>query len=170
MTESKSIRAIARTTSDRAIHTPYDDEHKHAAPEWIRIGFLQSRGKHMEGGNASKAGKRRALAYVAGPMSGRPALNRPAFEKARREIEANPRVKAVIPFDLYTPKGPALECPALAWTEAMVRCLPKVKVSSVVYFLAGWQQSSGASAEHRKAMEWHKKIVYEKEDEAWASA
>jgi hypothetical protein len=93
--------------------------------------------------------------YLAGPISCLPDANRPAFEAERRRILALGLMDAavVIPHELYQPVGPALECPALCWCEAMCVCLPAVERAAMVFLVPGWQASSGAcrEREHAKA-------------------
>lgn len=99
--------------------------------------------------------------YVAGPVSGRPNQNREAFERARRDIEINPLVKAIVPFDVYRPSMMAERCPALEWCQAMLACLPVVEIVDYVYLLAGWRGSRGACVEAAAAKAKGKRCLYE---------
>lgn len=98
------------------------------------------------------------IVYVSGPVSGRPDLNRPIFEIARRKIEEIGH-KAIIPIDLCWDlvDGP---CKAFIWTACMVRCLDALDRADAILMLEGWQDSRGARIERQKAKEKRLKIVY----------
>jgi hypothetical protein len=93
------------------------------------------------------------IIYLAGPVSGYPDGNRPAFEALRRRILAvlTEGVEVVIPQELYTPQGEALRCPALRWCEAMLACLPVVERAAIVFMVQGWEGSPGARREQEHA-------------------
>lgn len=93
--------------------------------------------------------------YIAGPISGKTDQNRPAFEAERARISArlHPRHKIIIPHDIYESTGPALDCPAICWCEAMVACLCVVETVDMVMLLPGWEASSGARRERLWARE-----------------
>lgn len=95
------------------------------------------------------------MIYIAGPISGRSEGNRPAFEAlvARIAQTLNAETEIVIPHDLYTPTGPALDCPALCWCEAMVVCLGAVERAAMVFMVPDWEDSPGARRERDWARE-----------------
>ncbi len=83
--------------------------------------------------------------YIAGPVSGIPLYNLPAFQEARALLEKS-GVECVIPHDIYHPGDS--KCPAVIWCEAMLKCLPELESSDAVLFLPGWEGSPGARREH----------------------
>lgn len=188
--------AKTHVPSDRQVHEPALRSKYHAAPSWLLITKSQFEGKHSDSSGKGAIGRppehpicdkcsRRHPAgrpcgsyghkkqygipvYVMGPMTGHPNMNREAFERARREIEANPKVRAIIPFDLYEPGPQAAKCPALTWCEAMLVCLPAVAKAKYAYALAGWQGSRGAQREWEVALKRDIPIIYEqKGDVLW---
>ncbi|ATP90364.1 DUF4406 domain-containing protein [Aeromonas caviae] len=88
--------------------------------------------------------------YIAGPMSGLPDCNRPAFH-----AEANhQRERGHIPLN------PATLPDGLSQAEYMACCLPMV-------MLAGWRDSQGATAEFHLAMKCGKVIRQAEDGFAW---
>jgi len=83
--------------------------------------------------------------YIAGPVSGIPLYNLPAFQEARRLLESS-GVECVIPHDIYQPSDS--KCPAVIWCEAMLKCLPALESCDAVFFLPGWELSPGSRREH----------------------
>lgn len=87
--------------------------------------------------------------YIAGPMTGLPDYNRPAFNAAAKilsqcgEIVLNPAV---------LPDGMRHE-------EYMTICLAMVEVCDAVMLLPGWEQSVGAQMEHKRARELGKEVI-----------
>lgn len=78
--------------------------------------------------------------YVCGPVTGRPGLNRPAFEEARRALEAA-GYEAIVPHDFVAPDA---EHPA-----AMRLCIATLCNGDIdgVALLGGWRSSRGALCE-----------------------
>ncbi|HCD6082125.1 TPA: DUF4406 domain-containing protein [Enterobacter asburiae] len=82
-----------------------------------------------------------AIVYIAGPMSGLPFFNRPAFNQAAAELSKkgftvlNP---ATLPNGLTQPQYMDICC-------AMLRCADKI------FMLSHWERSDGASAEYALA-------------------
>ena len=76
--------------------------------------------------------------YIAGPVTGRPDLNRDAFEEARLALEAA-GYEAVVPLDLV---------PADAeWGYAMRQCIASMMTCDGVARLPDWRSSRGARVE-----------------------
>ncbi|WP_182310687.1 DUF4406 domain-containing protein [Aeromonas media] len=86
--------------------------------------------------------------YIAGPMSGLPEFNRPAFftmaerVKAKGFIALNP---AILPDGLTQP-------------EYMAICIEMVKMADRILLLPGWQKSDGAKAEYALARKLGKAV------------
>ncbi|MGL5224436.1 MAG: DUF4406 domain-containing protein [Aeromonas sp.] len=89
--------------------------------------------------------------YIAGPMTGLPDFNRPAFFAADEVICAAGDVAL----------NPAILPDGLTQAEYMAVCIEFVKMADVLVMLPGWQESNGAVAEYTLArklgihiMEW----------------
>lgn len=80
--------------------------------------------------------------YIAGPVTGLPKLNRPAFEAAAETLRAVSH-EPVIPHDHV----PAHAC----WKSAMKICLPELLGCDYVALLPGWEDSRGAKIEKKLA-------------------
>ena len=81
--------------------------------------------------------------YLAGPMTGLPDYNYPAFH----------RYAAMLRDWGYTVTNPA-ENPAPpcgTWEGYMAMALPQVRAAQLVVFLPGWKKSRGAKKEHALA-------------------
>lgn len=91
--------------------------------------------------------------YIAGPMTGLPSLNFPAFEAEAKRYRArgchveNP---AEINPDVTKP-----------WEECMRLDIPRMLTCDTVVMLPGWQQSKGAKIEHDLALALGMAIVYQ---------
>jgi hypothetical protein len=85
------------------------------------------------------------MAYIAGPITGRPDRNRPAFAAARLEVERITGARVTIPHDFVKESD--------AETTAMVLCLVaicdtvKLGVPFFVVLLPGWRDSLGTAVE-----------------------
>ena len=88
--------------------------------------------------------------YIAGPMTGLPDFNRPAF----RVVE---QVLAKEGFHVLNPA----DNEANDWLGYMRRSLCQIADADIVFFLRGWRESKGASLEHRIAQELGLIIRYE---------
>lgn len=91
--------------------------------------------------------------YIAGPMSGLPELNRPAFHKAETELYGGG----------YTVLNPAKLPDGLTQPEYMDICLAMLRCVDIVYVLAGWETSAGARAELALAEKIGLVVVYQGE-------
>jgi len=92
--------------------------------------------------------------YIAGPMTGYPKFNFPAFDKARDILE--PDWNVISPADMdrdlgFDPDDGIVTAEFLR--DAMRRDIDAVMHVDALYALAGWEQSKGASAEVALA-EW----------------
>lgn len=88
--------------------------------------------------------------YLAGPMTGLPDFNRPAFFRQAEQVAASGHIvlnPAVLPL-------------GLAHHEYMAICLPMVEIADELLMLPGWEQSKGAKMEHSKAQDLGKPINY----------
>ena len=97
--------------------------------------------------------------YIAGPMSGYPEFNFPAFFSAQEKLEAegwtvfNPAAKETekeVQKDVSFASGDNTVLVSNGWdykTAFMWDC-DKVINGDAIYMLPGWEKSAGASAEH----------------------
>ena len=82
--------------------------------------------------------------YVAGPVTGVPELNRPAFEEAAGRIVGAGHT-AIVPH-WFVPAD-------ASWQDAMRTSLDLLAACEVVALLDGWERSRGAKLEARVAYE-----------------
>lgn len=105
--------------------------------------------------------------YIAGPMSGYPEFNFPAFFKAQADLEAqgykvwNPAAKDSedeVQGDGSYATGDAKALIQSGWDfrSAYVWDLTKVVQSDGIYMLKGWEASPGARGEHAAAVAMQK--------------
>lgn len=86
--------------------------------------------------------------YVAGPMSGLPEYNRPAFfAEAKRQAAMG-----------YVVLNPATLPDGLTQAEYMSICLPMVMAADAIVMLPGWERSAGATAERFLAIKLRKEV------------
>ena len=102
------------------------------------------------------------IIYVAGPMRGFDAENKPAFEEMKRYIEQDSHIQGVevqviIPHDIM-PKELNGPLPMEMYIRSDVEV---VLNSTIVYMLRGWEKSKGASAEHAIALWANKQVRYQ---------
>lgn len=95
--------------------------------------------------------------YIAGPMSGLPECNRPAFH-----AEANHQRQ----LD-HIPLNPALLPEGLTQAEYMGICIEMVKIADELIMLPGWRDSQGATAEFHLAIKLGKVIRQAEDGFAW---
>jgi hypothetical protein len=81
--------------------------------------------------------------YVAGPMSGLPHLNFPAFHAAAAHLRTYG----------YTVVNPAEINPdhSMSWEDCMRKDIAELVTCSAIYLLPGWHNSKGATLEHHIA-------------------
>lgn len=88
--------------------------------------------------------------YIAGPMTGLPEHNYPAFNAAEKALAREG-------FHVLNPAHNE----ANDWLGYMRRALAQIINADIVFFLRGWRKSKGASMEHRIAVELGLVICYE---------
>jgi nucleoside 2-deoxyribosyltransferase len=93
--------------------------------------------KHLAGVSAIKK------VYISGPITGLPALNKPAFDAAADTLRAQ-GLQAVNPHDNGVP-------PAEAWDKHMRADIKLLMDCDAVVLLQGWENSRGARIEMRLA-------------------
>lgn len=94
--------------------------------------------------------------YIAGPMSGFPDGNRPAFHRAAAGLRA----------EGHTVLDPALLPMDLDDKAYLPICTAMIDAADAIYMLEGWQDSPGARAEKCYAVRQGKKLRYELSDPA----
>lgn len=95
--------------------------------------------------------------YIAGPMSGLPDCNRPAFyAEANHQRERG-----------HIPLNPAILPEGLTQAEYMACSLPMVMLADELVMLPGWRDSQGATAEFHLAMKCGKVIRQAEDSFAW---
>lgn len=89
--------------------------------------------------------------YIAGPMTGYPDLNFPAFNKEAAKL----RKKG------YTVINPAEVNPdvTMAWAECMRKDIAELVQCDAIKLLKGWENSKGATLEHHIAERLELKIM-----------
>lgn len=77
--------------------------------------------------------------YLAGPMTGLPALNFPAFHAAAKGLRA-------AGHDVVNPAEIVVD-PDVCWAECMRRDIPQLCTCEAIAVLSGWEKSRGATLE-----------------------
>lgn len=101
--------------------------------------------------------QQRKIVYIAGPMSGLPEYNRPAFntealhQQQKGHVVLNP---AILPAGLTEP-------------QYMGICIEMVKIADEVIMLPNWVNSQGATAEFHYAMKCGKVIRQAEDGFVW---
>lgn len=96
--------------------------------------------------------------YIAGPITGLPDLNKPAFDaEEERLLEEGHAV-----YNPHTiPQHPSsLKDPEEVWRYYMRICIPRLCMCGEARFLPGWEKSRGAVWEHRIAEMLGLKLSY----------
>lgn len=114
--------------------------------------------------------------YIAGPMSGYPEFNFPAFFDAESNLKAggwtvfNPankeQEKELDPTSFETGDAKLAVAAGFDFREAYLWDVSRVIESDAIYLLPGWQYSPGACGEHAVAVAMKKhysdyEIIYE---------
>lgn len=92
--------------------------------------------------------------YIAGPMSGLPEFNRPAFHLA--DVLLTKSGKVVL--------NPATLPDGLSQPEYMDICCAMVRCADALFMLNGWERSNGAVAEYHLAKKLGKDILFQSEN------
>lgn len=79
--------------------------------------------------------------YIAGPMTGLPENNYPAFHTAAAQYRATG-------FTVLNPAENLPPCPAPVWSDWMRLGLPQLLQCRGIVLLPGWEHSRGARIEH----------------------
>lgn len=91
-------------------------------------------------------------AYIAGPMTGLPDLNFPAFHRAAAHFRAQ-GVDVVNPAEINAD-------PTAGWNECMRNDIRELVTCDSIVLLPGWERSKGASLEHYIARQLELRVVY----------
>ncbi|WP_208952450.1 DUF4406 domain-containing protein [Rahnella sp. ChDrAdgB13] len=91
--------------------------------------------------------------YIAGPMTGPPHFNRPAFQQAAINLS----------FEKHVPLNPAILPDGLTEADYMAVGLTMLQRADAIYLLAGWQFSAGARAEHALALKLGLEVIEQRE-------
>lgn len=94
--------------------------------------------------------------YIAGPMTGIPKFNRPAFHFEAMRLSSEGHVVL----------NPATLPDGLSQPEYMDICLAMLRCADAIHMLHGWKESEGAVAEHAMAKKLGIKISYQFEGAA----
>lgn len=82
--------------------------------------------------------------YIAGPMTGLPELNFPAFHAEAARLRA-------MGYDVVNPAELNTD-PAAAWSDCMRVDIAQLVTCQMIAMLPGWQGSRGATLEHHIAV------------------
>lgn len=87
--------------------------------------------------------------YIAGPMTGLPHFNRPAFQQAALNLS----------FEKHVPLNPAILPDGLTEADYMAVGITMLQRADAIYLLTGWQFSTGARAEHALAVKLGLEVI-----------
>ncbi len=91
--------------------------------------------------------------YIAGPMTGLPHFNRPAFQQAAINLS----------FEKHVPLNPAILPDGLTEADYMAVGITMLQRADAIFLLTGWQFSAGARAEHALALKLGLEVIEQKE-------
>lgn len=91
--------------------------------------------------------------YIAGPMTGLPHFNRPAFQQAAISLL----------FEKHIPLNPAILPDGLTEADYMAIGLTMLQRAEAIYLLTGWQFSAGARAEHALALKLGLEVIEQRD-------
>lgn len=91
--------------------------------------------------------------YIAGPMTGLPHFNRPAFQQAAISLS----------FEKHIPLNPAILPDGLTEADYMAIGLTMLQRAEAIYLLTGWQFSAGARAEHALALKLGLEVIEQRD-------
>lgn len=86
---------------------------------------------------------------IAGPMTGLPQFNRPAFHQAALNLS----------FEHHVPLNPAILPDGLTEADYMAVGITMLQRADAIFLLTGWQRSAGARAEHALALKLSLEII-----------
>lgn len=89
--------------------------------------------------------------YLAGPMTGLPAMNYPAFHAAAAQLRSAG----------HQVENPAENEPCDSWLAYMRLSLTQIARSDELFMLRGWEKSKGATLEHDIAKALGMPIAYQ---------
>ena len=87
--------------------------------------------------------------YIAGPMTGLPQFNRPAFHQAALNLS----------FEHHVPLNPAILPDGLTEADYMAVGITMLQRADAIFLLTGWQFSAGARAEHALALKLGLEVI-----------
>lgn len=90
--------------------------------------------------------------YVAGPMTGHPELNFPAFHAAAAELRA-------LGHHVENPAEINAD-PKAQWLDCMRADIARLVTCDAVHMLPGWEKSRGAKVEHGLAVGLGLQVIY----------
>ena len=94
--------------------------------------------------------------YISGPITGTD-----DYKERFAAAEEHLRSLGAIPMN------PAVLSPGFTWEEYMHICIPMLDVCDAAYFLEGYRDSSGATAEFLNAYSKGKRLLYQETDQFW---
>lgn len=97
----------------------------------------------LERRSAGAGGEMTKRIYIAGPMSGLPALNFPAFHAMAAHLRS-------LGHHVVNPAEINID-PSAGWTECMRADIRELMSCTAICLLPGWEKSRGASLEHHIA-------------------
>lgn len=100
------------------------------------------------------------LAYIAGPMTGLPLLNFPAFNAAAAEYRAK-GLEVINPVEINPD-------PAAVWEDCMRKDIAELMKCDSIILLPGWEKSNGATLERHIAVKLGMTIHYHAVEHAGA--
>ncbi|QIU88240.1 DUF4406 domain-containing protein [Yokenella regensburgei] len=89
--------------------------------------------------------------YIAGPMTGLPLYNRPAFNKAAEKFTSRGHVVL----------NPATLPNGLTQFHYMDICCAMLRCADTIFMLSGWENSSGARAEFALAKKLNLSVLFQ---------
>ena len=90
---------------------------------------------------------------IAGPMTGLPQFNRPAFHQAALNLS----------FEHHVPLNPAILPDGLTEADYMAVGITMLQRADAIFLLTGWQFSAGARAEHALALKLGLEVIEQRE-------